>query len=359
MNSIGLKSFKSFSVVAKRTLICSVLWTCLCSTVYAQTDEENVAVLITIINQHMTQAADTDGICLYPEVDFRGGARFCFTTSQPTLPSSWGGRVSSISVSTAYHADIYLGASFTGTSKRLLENATDLGSFKNSVASIKVTVQDVDKDGVNYSVDDCPNTPIGEVVFANGCALSQLDSDLDGVNDRDDRCADSISGYEVDANGCTIERDSDADGVSDHLDQCPETVGTPNGVGCAPSQLDSDNDGVNDAQDQCPNSIFGVPNELGCTLSQLDSDNDGVSDAVDQCSQTIGVPNGEGCAQTQLDTDNDGVSDAHDQCPDTTSSLVDQGGCAVDEVDTDSDGIPDHFDNTPTQCIDVDAFNSN
>ena len=42
------------------------------------------------------------------------------------------------------------------------------------------TDTDTDGDGVGDSLDQCPNTPSGETVDANGCALSQLDSDGDG-----------------------------------------------------------------------------------------------------------------------------------------------------------------------------------
>ncbi len=321
----------------------------------AQTDEEKVAMLITIINQHMAKTAYHDGVCLYPEVDFRGGDRFCFTESQPLLPPAWTSRASSISVSPAYHIDIYLEPNYGGTSRLLEGNTAALDTFENLVKSIKLTPKDRDQDGVIYSADQCPNTPVGVVVNDNGCALSQLDTDLDGVNDQDDQCANSIAGFAVDTVGCTV--DSDGDGVNDARDQCPNTSGVSNSEGCTLNQLDTDNDGVSDDLDQCPGSTQSS-NAQGCDATQVDTDNDGVNDAFDQCSNTSGISDTQGCAPSQLDTDNDGVNDAADQCPGTTSSLVGQDGCAVPERDADNDGIPDYFDNSPTQCVDVEAFNS-
>jgi len=59
-----------------------------------------------------------------------------------------------------------------------------------------------------------------------------LDSDGDGVPDANDQCPQSPAGAIVDANGCTpakpeAPKDSDQDGVIDTLDQCP---GTPTDV---------------------------------------------------------------------------------------------------------------------------------
>jgi len=352
-----IREFNSFvrnNVSAIFALIGFVLLALVNGNADAQTDEEKVAVLITIINQHMAKTAYHDGVCLYPEVDFRGGDKFCFTESLPSLPTAWSSRVSSISVSPAYHIGIYLESNYGGASRLLEGNTAALDTFENLVKSIKLTPKDRDQDGVIYSADQCPDTVLGETVNANGCATNQLDTDLDGVNDRDDQCPASAAGYEVDVVGCTI--DTDADGVDDSLDQCPNTSGAANGIGCAPSQLDSDGDGVNDAIDLCPNTN-GPANSNGCSPSQIDSDNDGVNDATDQCPNTSGTANGVGCATSQLDTDNDGVNDDVDQCPGTTSNLIGQDGCAVPETDSDSDGIPDVFDNTPTQCVDVDAFN--
>jgi len=62
-------------------------------------------------------------------------------------------------------------------------------------------------------------------VDANGCSDSQRDSDGDGVPDKLDQCPNTPPGEVVDSRGCS--RDSDADGVPDSRDKCPNT---PNGV---------------------------------------------------------------------------------------------------------------------------------
>ncbi len=85
-------------------------------------------------------------------------------------------------------------------------------------------VLDSDNDGVTDDKDQCPNTPYGAKVDANGCPL---DSDHDGVADYKDRCPNTPAGVEVDVNGCKLIKDSDGDGVVDTLDKCPDT---PKGV---------------------------------------------------------------------------------------------------------------------------------
>jgi OmpA-OmpF porin, OOP family len=89
---------------------------------------------------------------------------------------------------------------------------------------------DADGDGVLDSKDQCPGTPAGAKVDANGC---ELDSDGDGVVDSKDQCPGTPAGAKVDAKGCEL--DSDGDGVVDSADKCP---GTPAGAtvdakGCA------------------------------------------------------------------------------------------------------------------------------
>ena len=114
---------------------------------------------------------------------------------------------------------------------------------------------DLGGDGVDNTIDQCPNTPSGESVNGSGCSLSQLDSDIDGVSDDVDQCPSTPTGEAVDVDGCGLSQlDTDNDGISDDADQCP---GTPNGEsvdvdGCAASQLivDTDGDGIPDALDQ-------------------------------------------------------------------------------------------------------------
>jgi len=154
---------------------------------------------------------------------------------------------------------------------------------------------DSDGDGVADIYDECPNTPEGAPVDAQGCPL---DTDGDGVPDYKDDCPNTEQGVQVDERGCPL--DSDGDGVPNYQDECP---GTPKGApvddkGCA---LDSDNDGVPDYRDDCPNTPAGQQvNSRGCPLV-VDSDGDGVPDDRDKCPGTPpGVPVlTNGCAVNQ------------------------------------------------------------
>ncbi len=133
------------------------------------------------------------------------------------------------------------------------------------------TEQDADGDGVCDNLDQCPDTPAGVDVNANGCALSELDSDEDGISDDLDLCTDTPTGEEVDATGCAdSQKDTDGDGITDDVDQCPET---PEGeasdeAGCSLSQKDTDGDGVTDDNDRCPNTPEGTTiDEFGCPVN--------------------------------------------------------------------------------------------
>lgn len=127
----------------------------------------------------------------------------------------------------------------------------------------KARVLDSDGDGVNDDLDQCPGTPAGTPVDANGCPLPQ-DDDGDGVTNDVDKCPNTPAGARVDATGCEL--DSDGDGVGDSRDQCPNT---PAGAkvderGC---ELDSDGDGVVDSQDKCPDTPKGDRvDAIGCSF---------------------------------------------------------------------------------------------
>jgi OOP family OmpA-OmpF porin len=62
-------------------------------------------------------------------------------------------------------------------------------------------IADGDQDGVQDSIDRCPETPLNTVVDQYGCAL---DTDGDGVPDDKDQCWDTPPNTEVDEVGCTI-----------------------------------------------------------------------------------------------------------------------------------------------------------
>ncbi|MEH6446150.1 MAG: OmpA family protein [Oceanospirillaceae bacterium] len=92
-------------------------------------------------------------------------------------------------------------------------------------------VLDGDKDGVIDKKDECPYTPLGNVVNEVGCTL---DDDKDGVANSIDQCPNTPLGTEVDETGCEVINDQDGDGVLDEADQCPDTpAGTAvNSIGC-------------------------------------------------------------------------------------------------------------------------------
>ncbi len=91
--------------------------------------------------------------------------------------------------------------------------------FGRSAAPAAAPLDD-DGDGVSNAADQCPGTPRGTMVNAQGCPVV-VDTDGDGVADDRDACPNTMAGVAVNANGC--ERDSDNDGVVDRLDQCPGT----------------------------------------------------------------------------------------------------------------------------------------
>ncbi len=144
-----------------------------------------------------------------------------------------------------------------------IEKAKAARDRANALCPAAPVILDSDGDGVFDNWDQCPDTPRGVKVGANGCPL---DSDGDGVPDYLDQCPDTPRGVKVDANGCprVSPLDSDGDGVLDNLDQCP---GTPMGVrvdakGCP---LDTDRDGVYDYLDQCLGTPRGAEvDSRGC-----------------------------------------------------------------------------------------------
>ncbi len=81
---------------------------------------------------------------------------------------------------------------------------------------------DTDNDGVDDSMDACPNDPSKINPGICGCGQTELDSDQDGTPDCKDECPNDSN--KIIAGGCGCgkrETDSDGDGVADCEDECP------------------------------------------------------------------------------------------------------------------------------------------
>lgn len=110
----------------------------------------------------------------------------------------------------------------------------------------QLIITDSDGDGVDDPDDDCPNTPTGEGVNADGCSCSQVTVD-DGDPCTLDECTNGIV--------TNTFQDADGDGVCDANDVCPggddnldnDVDGTPDFC-----DDDDDNDGINDNCDTAP-----------------------------------------------------------------------------------------------------------
>lgn len=75
---------------------------------------------------------------------------------------------------------------------------------------------DSDTDGVGDTADQCPGTPPGTAVDANGCArpVNDGDADKDGVHDSRDQCPGTPVGLQVNDKGCVVAQKSALRGVT-------------------------------------------------------------------------------------------------------------------------------------------------
>ena len=101
---------------------------------------------------------------------------------------------------------------------------------------------DADGDGVPDTRDNCPDTPAGQDVNADGCSCSQLDDDGDGVDNCNDQCPGTAAGDPVDTSGCSTD-DDDGDGMLNDDDLCPDTPTCATSVDADGCAIDSDGDG--------------------------------------------------------------------------------------------------------------------
>ena len=219
---------------------------------------------------------------------FDGGAKFNIKEDFQVATAVGGGIISGIGVP---QIQAMLGFTWTLSTKR------DPNAF------FIVSEDDLDGDGIENDLDECPKQP----------------EDLDGFQDED---------------GCP-DPDNDGDGVQDGYDSCVNEPEDKDGFrdddGCP--DLDHDEDGIKEPADKCPEKAEdydSFEDEDGCP--DEDNDGDGVLDADDFCATTLedqdGFQDGDGCPD--IDNDDDGVPDTMDKCADEKETLNgkdDEDGC--------------------------------
>ena len=186
---------------------------------------------------------------------------------------------------------------------------------------------DIDNDGFDNDLDDCPGVAGTSTMDKIGCP----DSDGDGYSDSGDLFP-SDSGEWADSDGDGVgnngdqfpndsneSQDSDGDGLGDNADAFPND---------ANETTDSDSDGVGDNSDAFP--FDG--------LESLDSDGDGVGDNADAFPLD---------ANETQDTDGDGIGDNEDEYPFLNNYNDSDGDSFFD--------IMDDFPEDSTQWADYDG----
>ena len=119
------------------------------------------------------------------------------------------------------YGDIVLGAGIT-----YLIGESNAPSTKTQLVEQQPQV-DSDGDGVSDANDQCPNTPAGTEVDANGCGKVDGDDDNDGVANSMDACPNSKSGAVVGKDGCEVQVVIELQGVHFDTDKAtlkPESV---------------------------------------------------------------------------------------------------------------------------------------
>ncbi|MEN8812549.1 MAG: thrombospondin type 3 repeat-containing protein, partial [Candidatus Arcticimaribacter sp.] len=108
-----------------------------------------------------------------------------------------------------YDWEITIDNSVAASENTSATNATTNLVFGGAITVIENTTTgtgDQDGDGVEDSIDFCPDTPAGTTVDTTGCPVNQTvsDQDGDGVEDSIDFCPDTPAGTTVDTTGCPI-----------------------------------------------------------------------------------------------------------------------------------------------------------
>ncbi|MFC1495504.1 carboxypeptidase regulatory-like domain-containing protein, partial [Thermodesulfobacteriota bacterium] len=164
-------------------------------------------------------------------------------------------------------------ASATGYESKSEDGVEILSSNYTNQDFVIYSLNDIDEDGIDDDVDNCPDTYNPD----------QADSDEDGLGDECDGCPEDFNKTEPGICGCeTADTDSDEDDNVDCIDNCPYTYN--------PDQDDLDEDGTGDACDECPEDPNKVEPGCGCGLVDIDTDLDGTPDCNDLDDDNDGMP---------------------------------------------------------------------
>jgi hypothetical protein len=127
-------------------------------------------------------------------------------------------------------------------------------------------VSDTDGDGIDDTIDNCPNKPNGPNFGT--CSSTSDKSGMNCTSDAD--CANGCS-----SNGLCIkdQRDTDNDGVGDVCDNCPQKPNGPLLGTCMPGS-----DKAGSACHSDADCVNGCSSNGKCSLNQEDTNGDGVGD---------------------------------------------------------------------------------
>jgi len=182
---------------------------------------------------------------------------------------------------------------------------------------------DIDFDGVDDEVDNCPNASNPDQEDADGDGtgdVCDVDVDGDGIAPEQDNCPDDPNADQSDVDndgyGDVCDRDADGDGVVNNNDNCMLIV---NG-----DQTDTDNDGIGDVCDETPGTVEPSNNNAG--NNSTGNNSTGNSDAGNN-----------GTGNSDAGNNNSGGSGEEPEeeviilLPpgDSDSNNVDGGGCSV------------------------------
>lgn len=117
---------------------------------------------------------------------------------------------------------------------------------------------DSDNDGVNDTVDKCPNTAQLKKLSANFRYRFAVNPE---------RLETGAKAYPVNNSGCEL--DNDNDGIVNSKDYCPDDtpLSLSHGISANGCPRHSDADGTPDYRDKCPNTLRGVKTDrYGCEV---------------------------------------------------------------------------------------------